>query len=84
MNKYFLLTIFLILSSNSFGDSLGTNKTINDYLENGYQLQSVRVINENKYLYSLVNDGSENKIFEPKLVSCVYNLNNHISECFKP
>ena len=84
MKKICLILCFFLINSISYSDSLGTNKTINDYLENGYQLQSVRVINENKYLYSLVNDGSENKIFEPKLVSCVYNLNNHISECFKP
>ena len=84
MKKICLILCFFLINSTSIADSLGTNKTVNDYIENGYQLQSVRVINENKYLYSLVNDGSENKIFEPKLVSCVYNLNNHISECFKP
>ena len=84
MNKYFLLIIFLILSSNSFADSLGTNKTINDYLSNGYQLQSIRVIDESKLLYNLLNDGSEKKIFEPKLISCVYNINAKLANCFKP
>ena len=84
MNKYFLLIIFLILSSNSFADSLGTNKTINDYLSNGYQLQSISVIDQNKLVYNLLNNGSEEKIFEPKLISCVYNTNTQLADCFKP
>ena len=84
MNKYFLLIIFLILSSKSFADSLGSNKTINDYLSNGYQLQSISVIDQNKLLYNLINDGSEEKIFEPKLISCVYNTNTQLADCFKP
>ena len=84
MNKYFFLIIFLILPSNSFTESLGTNKTINDYLSDGYQLQSISVIDQSKLLYNLVNDGSEEKIFEPKLISCVYNINTQLADCFKP
>ena len=84
MNKYFLFIIFLFLSSNSFGDSLGTNKTINDYLSDGYQLQSISVIDHNKLLYNLANNGSEEKIFEPKLISCIYDINTQLADCFKP
>ena len=84
MHKYLVIFLFLFLSNFANAESLGKNKTINDYLENGYQIQSINVINQNKFLYNLLNNGSKEKMFEPKLVSCIYEKEKQITDCFKP
>ena len=84
MKKLSLIFLFLLYPFNLHGNSLGNNKTINDYLENGYQIQSVNIIEQNKILYNLLRDEDEDKKFEPKLVICIYDISNQISECFKP
>ena len=84
MRYFIFISLFIISTTNSFSDSLGINKTINDYLDNGYLIQSIQIMNEEKLLYNLINNGSEEKIFEPKLISCVYDINSQISDCFKP
>ena len=84
MRYFIFISLFLISTTKSFSDSLGTNKTINDYLDNGYFIQSIQIMDEEKLLYNLLNNGSEEKMFEPKLISCVYNINSQISDCFKP
>ena len=84
MKKILFILVFLILSSNSYLESLGKNKTINDYLDNGYQVQSISILDKDKLLYNLIMSNSEEKIFEPKIIGCIYNLNTQISDCFKP
>ena len=84
MKKYLLIFLFFFYSFNVCADNLGTNKTINDYLEMGYQIQSVNIIDQNIILYNLLRDDTEDKKFEPKLVSCIYDINTQIAECFKP
>ena len=82
--RYFIFISLLFISTKSFSDSLGTNKTINDYLDNGYLIQSIQIMDEEKLLYNLLNNGSEEKMFEPKLISCFYDIKSQISDCFKP
>ena len=84
MRIILLIFLFSYFLSNANADSLGNNKTINDYLDNGYQIQSINIISQNKFLYNLVNDGTEEKMFEPKLVSCIYEKDKQIADCFKP
>jgi len=84
VKKFLFIFLFLFYSLNVCADNLGTNKTINDYLENGYQIQSVNIIDQNKILYNLLRNEDEDKKFEPKLVGCIYDINTQISECFKP
>jgi len=84
VKKFLFIFLFLFYSLNVYADNLGTNKTINDYLENGYQIQSVNIIDQNKILYNLLRNEDEDKKFEPKLVGCIYDINTQISECFKP
>ena len=84
MKKFLFIFLFLSYSFNVSADNLGTNKTINDYLEMGYQIQSVNIIDQNKILYNLLRDDTEDKKFEPKLVGCIYDINTQIAECFKP
>ena len=84
VKKFLFIFLFLFYSLNVYADNLGTNKTINDYLENGYQIQSVNIIDQNKILYNLLRNEDEDKKFEPKLVGCIYDINTQIAECFKP
>ena len=84
MKKILFILVFLTLSSNSYSESLGKNKTINDYLDNGYQVQSISILDKDKLLYNLIMEKSKEKIFEPKIIGCIYNLNTQISDCFKP
>jgi hypothetical protein len=84
VKKFLLIFLFFFYSLNSNADNLGTNKMINDYLEMGYQIQSVNIIDQNKILYNLLREDTEDKKFEPKLVGCIYDINTQIAECFKP
>ena len=84
MRYLIFISLLFISTTETFSDSLGTNKTINDYLENGYLIQSIQIMDEEKLLYNLLNNGSEEKMFEPRLISCVYDINSQISDCFKP
>ena len=82
--KILSILFFLLIPSQTLADSLGKNKTINDYLDNGYQLKSIKVLENERLLYNLIIEMKEDRIFEPKLVSCIYNIDTQISECFKP
>ena len=82
--KILTIILFLLIVSNANADSLGVNKTINDYLDKGYELQSISIIDQDKFLYNLIHNNSEEKMFEPKLVSCIFDVNTQIAECFKP
>ena len=84
MIRFLLIFLFLLIAFNVKADSLGVNKTINDYLDNGYELQSISIIEKDKFLYNLTHNDSEEKMFEPKLVSCIFDVNSQIAECFKP
>ena len=82
--KILTIILFLLIISNANADPLGVNKTINDYLDNGYRLQSISIIEQDKFLYNLIHNNSEEKMFEPKLVSFIFDVNTQIAEYFKP
>ena len=85
MKKILLfINIIFLLISNANAESLGNVRNVNYYMENGYQMYSVRVINEDKTLYNLINNGSEERSFEIKFVSCIYEVSSNTTECFKP
>ena len=84
MIRILSIFLFLLITFNAKADSLGVNKTINDYLDNGYELQSISIIEKDKFLYNLIRNNSEEKMFEPKLVSCIFDVNSQIAKCFKP
>ena len=84
MIRFLSIFLFLLITFNAKADSLGVNKTINDYLDKGYELQSISVIEQNKFLYNLINNDSEEKMFEPKLISCIFDVKTQVAECFKP
>ena len=85
MKKVFLiLSLVILFMSNASAESLGNVRNVNYYMENGFKMYSVRVINEDKTLYNLINDGSEERSFEIKFVSCVYEKSTNTTECYKP
>ena len=84
MIKILSIFLFLLIAFNVKADSLGVNKTINDYLDNGYELQSISIIEQGKLLYNLIRNNSEEKMFEPKLISCIFDVKTQVAECFKP
>ena len=85
MKKIFLIiSLAILITSNASAESLGNVRNVNYYMENGFKMYSVRVINEDKTLYNLINDGSEERSFEIKFVSCVYDKSTNTTECFKP
>ena len=45
---------------------------------------NISIIKQDKFLYNLIHNNSEEKMFEPKLVSCIFDVNSQIAECFKP
>ena len=60
MKKVFLiLSLVILFISNASSESLGNVRNVNYYMENGFKMYSVRVINEDKTLYNLINDGSQ-------------------------
>ena len=85
MKKIFLIICLAILiKSNASAESLGNVRNVNYYMENGFKMYSVRVINEDKTLYNLINDGSQVRSFEVNFISCVYEYSSNTTECFKP
>ena len=85
MKKIFLIiSLAILIISNANAESLGNVRNVNYYMENGFKMYSVRVINEDKTLYNLINDGSQARSFEVNFISCVYEKSSNTTECFKP
>ena len=85
MKKIFLiLSLAFLIMSNANAESLGNVRNVNYYMENGFKMYSVRVINEDRTLYNLINDGSQARSFEVKFISCVYEKSSNTTEYFKP
>ena len=85
MKKIFLVINFILFFSfNVYAESLGNIRTVNYYLEQGYLLVSVRVMEDDRFVYNLINNGKEEKKFELQMVSCVYDVSAETTECYKP
>ena len=80
MKKLLLITLISFVWCNvSLSKPLGTNKTVNDYLKDGYTLHSADIIKSGYYLYHLVQGGS--KI---PLITCAYEIVNNNTICWAP
>lgn len=85
MKKIFLIINFILFFSfNAYAESLGNIRTVNYYLEQGYLLVSVRVMEDGKLVYNLINNGKEEKKFELQMVSCIYDVSAETTDCYKP
>ena len=84
--KKVLITLFCLnfIFSLAIADSLGNLRTVNHYLSNGYNLESTILINDQKILYNLKNNGLSKMQFEPKLITCIYNIKKETTNCYKP
>jgi len=84
--KKILITLFCLnfISPFAIADFLGNLRTVNFYLSNGYNLESTILINDQKILYNLKNNGSSKMQFEPKLITCIYNIKKETTNCYKP
>ena len=80
MKKILSILLFSFLWSNvSLSESLGVDKTVNDYLKEGYTLHSTNIARDGYYLYHLVQGGS--KI---PLITCAYEIVNNNTICWMP
>ena len=82
MKKLFLgiFVLGLLLSGNAYTENLGTDKTVNDYVSDGYTIVSVETIDRTELVYTL----RSNKKSKPLVVSCIYSPKEQITICFKP
>ena len=54
MKKAIAIIVFgLLLSGNAYAESLGTNKTVNDYVNDNYTIVSVETIDQTNLVYTL-------------------------------
>ena len=80
MKKLLLITLISFGWCNvSLSESLGVDKTVNDYLKEGYTLHSTNIAGDGYYLYHLVQGGS--KI---PLITCAYEIVNNNTICWMP
>lgn len=80
MKKLLLITLISLGWCNvSLSESLGVDKTVNDYLKDGYTLHSTNIAGDGYYLYHLVQGGS--KI---PLITCAYEIKNNNTICWAP
>jgi len=80
MKKLLLITLISFGWCNvSLSESLGVDKTVNDYLKDGYTLHSTNIAGDGYYLYHLVQGGS--KI---PLITCAYEIVNNNTICWAP
>ena len=82
MKKILSILLFSFLWSNvSLSESLGVDKTVNDYLKDGYALHSTNIASEGYYLYHLVRRGGSSRV---PLITCVYAIKNNNTLCWAP
>ena len=80
MKKLLLITLISFTWCNvSLSESLGVDKTVNDYLKDEYTLHSTNIAGDGYYLYHLVQGGS--KI---PLITCAYEIVNNNTICWAP
>jgi len=81
MKKHFLIILVaLLLSGNAYTENLGTDKTVNDYVSDGYTIVSVETFDRTALFYTLRSNAKS----KPLVVSCMYSPKEEITICFKP
>ena len=95
MSQSFNMKRLLLITLISFGwcnvslsAYLGNEKTVNDYLKDGYKLHTTNIASDGYYLYHLIHTGSkkdsETLIWTPKLITCVYGIKDNNTVCWAP
>ena len=82
MKKLLLITLISFVWCNvSLSESLGVDKTVNDYLKDGYTLHSTNIAGDGYYLYHLVSRGGSSRV---PLITCAYEIVNNNTICWAP
>ena len=79
MKKLLGIVVLGLLTSSVYAESLGTNKTVNDYVDDDYTIISV-VQDDANFVYTLRSNAKS----KPLVVTCIYGLKKSITFCFKP
>ena len=74
-----IVVLGLLLGSSAYAESLGTNKTVNDYVDDNYTIVSVGQDDAN-FFYTLRSNAKS----KPLVVTCIYQLKKARTFCFKP
>ena len=75
-----IVVLGLLLCGNAYAESLGTNKTVNDYVNDNYTIVSVETIDQTNLVYTLESNAKS----KPLVVSCIYSFKQNVTICFKP
>ena len=76
-----ILVLGLFFAGNANSLQLEGFQKINSLLEEGYELHSTNIIISGQYQYNLISNGSNGK---HRLITCVYNIEQHVSLCWVP
>ena len=79
MKKLLGIVVISLFTSFAYAESLGTNKTVNDYVDNDYTIVSV-VQDDGNFIYTLRSNAKS----KPLVVTCIYSMTREITLCFKP
>ena len=80
MKRFLLILVALLFSGNAYTENLGTDKTVNDYVSDGYTIVSVEAFGEIHFAYTLKSNTKNT----PLIVTCVYSVEGKTTVCFKP
>tara|TARA_B100001057_G_scaffold432731_1_gene461047 strand:+ start:1194 stop:1439 length:246 start_codon:yes stop_codon:yes gene_type:complete len=81
MKKILGIVVLGLLFTNSlYAETLGTDKTVNDYVNNDYTIVSVDTIDRTNLVYTLRSNAKK----KPLVVSCIYSPTKKVTICFKP
>mgnify|MGYP001350770239 FL=1 len=76
-----IVVLGLFFAGNANSLQLEGFQKINSLLKDGYELHSTNIIESGKYQYNLISNGSNGK---HRLITCVYNIEQHVSLCWVP
>ncbi len=75
-----IIVLGLLFSWSVLAESLGINKTVNDYVNDNYTIVSVETIDQTNLVYTLKSNAKS----KPLVVSCIYSFKQNVTICFKP
>ena len=75
-----IVVLGLLFSWSVLAESLGINKTVNDYVNDNYTIVSVETIDQTNLVYTLKSNAKS----KPLVVSCIYSFKQNATICFKP
>ena len=75
-----ILFLSFLLSGSTYAEKLGVDKSVNDYVNDGYRVISSVTSKNYTMTYDLRSDGKN----YPLVVICIYSMEQLVTVCFKP